>query len=97
MGEGRKVPIRKTTAGKKKTTRKATSKKKSMLISLSRPGFTPEEHKLPEGSTIKDLVEGLAIDTNGVVFSVNGHSASTSTVLTKDALVRIGVKTKNNG
>ena len=80
---------------KKSTSTKATATKagKTFSINLQKPGSLPEKMKVAAGTTVKDLSENLNLD--GYTISVNGSTASPSTELTKDAVVRIGAKTKN--
>lgn len=81
--------------GKGNTSTKTKPAKKSagFSINFQKPGSLPEKVKVAAGSTVKDLVETLNLE--GYTISVNGSTASQTTPLSKDAVVRVGVKTKN--
>jgi len=83
---------RTTTSTKKTTTAKRVA---SVSINFRAPAEPAAAVKVKKGSTLADLIEDRNLD--GYVVSLNGSTTvSKETVLAKDDVVRIGIKTKNN-
>jgi len=81
-------------AKKVSTSTKTTTKvAKTISINFQKPGALPEKMRVATDVTVGQLTKDLNLD--GYTISVNGTTATSSTVLTKDAVVRVGIKTKN--
>jgi hypothetical protein len=87
---------KKATAPKKTTTKVAkTVKAKTFKVNFQCPAKLPEILTVKAGTTVKEFVEDMNIA--GYEVSVNGITVQDfDTPLSKEDIIRIGVKTKNN-
>ena len=77
-----------------KTTKTTSTKRASKVeVSIHLPGKTPEVSKYAAGSTLGDVIADMNLD--GYDVSINGSKSSSSTVLVKGDIIRVGVRTKN--
>ncbi|MHB9147686.1 MAG: hypothetical protein ACYC2U_04630 [Candidatus Amoebophilus sp.] len=83
-------------AVKNTSTKTATKAAKSFKINLQKPGNAPEVISVKAETTVADFVNDMNLD--GYVISLNGSTvnASSTQKLTKDDILRVGIKTKNN-
>jgi hypothetical protein len=86
---------KKTTTKVAKTVKAKTFKAKTFKVNFQCPAKLPEILTVKAGTTIKEFVEDMNIA--GYEVSVNGIPVQDfETPLSKEDIIRIGVKTKNN-
>lgn len=85
------MPTPKTSSKAAKPAAKKTTAK--VVVNLQMPGQVPAKRTLTAGTTVGQFVQDESL--TGYEISVAGKTVTNATVLEKNDIIRVGIKTKN--